>query len=125
VMQNMFWFRRRIVGTFQISGVPTVDAGVPFQFYSGSILGFGRPRDVVAAVDGRPAIVPVVTLTICVDHVAMDGMRAATLLNAIIAVLESDELVREAEHAVEESQSAASGLRALPAASLPAAASGS
>ena len=52
-MQNMFWYRRKLVGTFQVSAVPTVDAGVPLQFYSGSILSFGRPRDSVVAVDGR------------------------------------------------------------------------
>jgi NADPH:quinone reductase-like Zn-dependent oxidoreductase/NAD(P)-dependent dehydrogenase (short-subunit alcohol dehydrogenase family)/acyl carrier protein len=82
-LQSMFWFRRRIVGTFQVSSVPTVDAAVPLQFYSGSILSFGRVRSAVVAVDGRIEIRPMLELTICVEHVAMDSMRAAALLNAI------------------------------------------
>jgi acyl carrier protein len=95
-LQASFWFRRRIVGTFQVSSVPTVDSAVPLQFYSGSILSFGRVRSTVVAVDGRIEMRPMLSLTICVEHVAMDSMRAAALLSAIAAVLESDELVVEA-----------------------------
>ena len=101
-MQELFSYRRKIVGTFQVTGVPTVDAAVPLQFYSGSILAFGRPRDAVVAVDGKPEVRQVVTLTLCVDHVSMDGLRAATLLNAIVDVLESGELALEAGDAPAE-----------------------
>jgi hypothetical protein len=104
--------------------VPTVDSSVPLQFYSGSILTFGRPRDTVVVVDGRPAIRPMLTLSLCVDHVAMDGVRAATLLNAITAVIESDELPHEAKDAVAARLGTHSAIRALPSA-LPTAASGS
>jgi pyruvate/2-oxoglutarate dehydrogenase complex dihydrolipoamide acyltransferase (E2) component len=116
IMQNMFWYRRKIVGTFQVSAVPTVDSSVPLQFYSGSILSFGRPRDTVVVVDDQPAIRPMVTLSLCVDHVAMDGVRAAALLNAITTVVESDELLHEAQGAVAESAGADSAIRALPSA---------
>jgi pyruvate/2-oxoglutarate dehydrogenase complex dihydrolipoamide acyltransferase (E2) component len=95
-MQNMFWYRRKIVGTFQVTAVPTADACVPFQFYTGSILSFGRPRDAVVAIEGRPEVRPMLTLTLVADHVAMDGLRAAMLVNEIAAILESDELVQEA-----------------------------
>jgi acyl transferase domain-containing protein/acyl carrier protein/short-subunit dehydrogenase len=100
VLQRMFWYRRKLVGTFQVSYVPTADASVPLQFYSGSILSFGRPRDTVVAIDGRPAVRPMLTLTVCVDHVASDELRAAALLDAIIPILEGDELVEEARRAV-------------------------
>jgi hypothetical protein len=83
-----------------VTCVPTVDATVPLQFYSGSILSFGRPRDAVVPVDGHPAVRPILTLTVCVDHVAMDGMRAAALLNEIIRIVDSEELVEEARGAV-------------------------
>jgi len=115
VMQEMFWFRRKIVGTFQVSTVPTAEVCVPFQFYTGSILTFGRPRDAVVAIDGRPAIRPMLTLTVAADHVAMDGLRAAALVNEIAAVLESDELVHEAQAAAEQRRTSdTSGVRALP-----------
>jgi NAD(P)-dependent dehydrogenase (short-subunit alcohol dehydrogenase family)/acyl carrier protein len=101
-LQSTFWFRRRLVGTFQVSSVPTVDAAVPLQFYSGSILSFGRVRSDVVAVDGRIETRPTLSLTICVEHVAMDSMRAAALLNAIGTILESDELVDEARDAAHD-----------------------
>jgi acyl transferase domain-containing protein/acyl carrier protein/NAD(P)-dependent dehydrogenase (short-subunit alcohol dehydrogenase family) len=118
-MQELFSYRRKIVGTFQVTCVPTVDAAVPLQFYSGSILAFGRPRDAVVAVDGKPEVRQVVTLTLCVDHVSMDGLRAATLLNAIVDVLESGELTAEAsgpheERAVSLPPRMPSGVRMLP-----------
>jgi pyruvate/2-oxoglutarate dehydrogenase complex dihydrolipoamide acyltransferase (E2) component len=117
-MQQMFWYRRKLVGTFQVTCVPTVDAAVPLQFYSGSILAFGRPRDAVVVVDGRPEIRQTLTLTLCADHVAMDGLRAAALLGEIVRVLESDELEAEARDATRGAPPrTTSGIRALPASS--------
>jgi acyl transferase domain-containing protein/acyl carrier protein/NADP-dependent 3-hydroxy acid dehydrogenase YdfG len=117
VMQEMFWYRRKLVGTFQVSCVPTVDISVPLQFYSGSLLSFGRPQDTVVPVDGRPAIRPMLTLTVCVDHVASDSMRAAALVNEIIAVLESGELVEEARQSAARATTngESSHVKALPA----------
>jgi hypothetical protein len=124
-MQELFSYRRKLVGTFQVTCVPTVDAAVPLQFYSGSILAFGRPRDAVVAVDGKPEVRQVVTLTLCVDHVSMDGLRAATLLNAIVEVLESGELALEAGDGeaglgVPLGPRTVSGIRMLPPAPAPA-----
>ena len=119
-LQSTFWFRRRIVGTFQVSSVPTVDAAIPLQFYSGSILSFGRVRNTVVAVDGRIEMRPMLTLTIAVEHVAMDSMRAAALLNAIAAILEGEELVAEATDGARAAPSSDAPRPARPrAASLP------
>jgi pyruvate/2-oxoglutarate dehydrogenase complex dihydrolipoamide acyltransferase (E2) component len=96
MLQKSFRFRRNLVGTFQVSNVPTVDAAVPLQFYSGSILSFGRVRSSVVAVSGRVEVRPMLCLTICVNHATMDSTRAAALLSEIALVLESDELVDEA-----------------------------
>ncbi len=89
-LQRSFWFRRKLVGTFQVTASPRSTSAVPLQFYSGSILSFGRVRASVVAVDGRVEVRPMLQLTICVDHVATDGTRAAALVNEIAAVLESE-----------------------------------
>ena len=99
ILQEMFWFRRKLVGTFQVTAVPTAEVCAPLQFYTGSILSFGRPRDTVVAIDGRPAVRPVVTMTVVVDHVVHDGMQAAALVNEIASIVESEELVDEARRA--------------------------
>jgi acyl carrier protein len=108
IMQRSFSFRRKLVGTFQITTLPTVDVGVPLQFYSGSILSFGRVRASAVAVDGRIEVRPMLLLTIGVEPVSMDAVRASALVGAIAAVLESGELVEEARGAL------ASGGPALP-----------
>jgi pyruvate/2-oxoglutarate dehydrogenase complex dihydrolipoamide acyltransferase (E2) component len=99
-LQNTFWFRRRLAGTFQVSCLSSVDVAAPFLFYTGSLLSAGRVCDRVVVVDGQPAVRPTVWLTVCVDHVAMDGMRAGQLLKAIKIVLEGQDLVREAQDAL-------------------------
>jgi len=96
MLSRSLWFRRRLVGTFQITCVPNVDFAVPLIFYSGSALGVGRVCDRVLAVDGQPVVRPSAWLVLSIDHKAMDGRVAASLLDAIVRVLESDELVAEA-----------------------------
>jgi hypothetical protein len=103
-----------------VTSVPTADAAVPLQFYSGSILSFGRPSDSVVVVDGRPAVRPMMMLTVCADHAVMDELRAAALLSEIIAVLESDELPNEARATAPAAGTPrlggpSSGIRLLPA----------
>ncbi len=95
-LNRAFWFRRKLVGTFQVSCLGTVDVIASFLFHTGSILGAGSVVDRVVAIDGQPAVRTTVWLTVCVDHNAMDGMGAGKLLLAIKGILESDELVREA-----------------------------
>jgi len=71
-------------GTFTISnlGMFGVDAFtaiiIPPQ---AAILAVGRIADRVVPVDGRPAIRPMVTLTLSCDHRVVDGARAAAFLN--------------------------------------------
>jgi pyruvate dehydrogenase E2 component (dihydrolipoamide acetyltransferase) len=74
-------------GTFTISnlGMYNVDAFtaiiVPPQ---AAILAVGRVGDRAVAVDGKPAVRPMVTLTLSTDHRVADGARAAQFLNDVV-----------------------------------------
>jgi pyruvate dehydrogenase E2 component (dihydrolipoamide acetyltransferase) len=74
-------------GTFTISnlGMYNVDAFtaiiVPPQ---AGILAVGRAADRVIAVDGRPAVRPMMTLTLSTDHRVADGARAARFMNDLV-----------------------------------------
>jgi len=57
------------------------------------ILGAGRIRDEVVAVDGKPAVHPILPLSLTFDHRAVTGGEATRFLAAVIAHLEA----REAE----------------------------
>jgi hypothetical protein len=92
---GFFWFRRRLVGTFQVSVLP-VDFFAPFLFYTGSVLAAGALRDRMIVVKGQGVVRPTMSISICADHGALDGSRACELLEAVQAVLEGDDLVREA-----------------------------
>jgi 2-oxoacid dehydrogenases acyltransferase (catalytic domain) len=94
-LQRSFGLQRRRGGTFQVTCADAADLVVPLRFGSGSALGAGRVRDALVALDGRMEVRRVMTLTLVADHVAMDGVRAATLLNEIATVLESDQLAAE------------------------------
>jgi pyruvate/2-oxoglutarate dehydrogenase complex dihydrolipoamide acyltransferase (E2) component len=99
LMNGNLWFRRKLVGTFQVSCLASVDVISSFLFYTGSILGAGSVRDRVLAIDGQAVVRPTVWLTVTVDHAAMDGKRAGDLLGAIKNILESEELINEARDA--------------------------
>lgn len=74
-------------GTFTISnlGMYNVDAFtaiiVPPQ---AGILAVGRASDRVIAFDGRPAVRPMMTLTLSTDHRVADGARAALFMNDLV-----------------------------------------
>ncbi len=74
-------------GTFTISnlGMYNVDAFtaiiVPPQ---AGILAVGRVGDRVVAVDGKPAVRPILSLTLSTDHRVADGARAAQFLNDVV-----------------------------------------
>jgi len=78
-------------GTFTISnlgmfGVDAFNAIVnPPQ---AAILAVGRIADQVVAVDGRPAVRPMLTLTLSCDHRAVDGARAARFLDELAGLIE-------------------------------------
>ncbi len=78
-------------GTFTISnlGMYGVDAFTAIiNAPQAAILAVGRISDRVLAVDGAPAVVPALTLTLSCDHRAVDGARAATFLQTVAATLE-------------------------------------
>jgi pyruvate dehydrogenase E2 component (dihydrolipoamide acetyltransferase) len=59
-----------------------------------AILAVGRIADRVVAVDGRPAVRPVMTLTLSSDHRVIDGARAALFLNDLVeAILQPEKLL--------------------------------
>jgi pyruvate dehydrogenase E2 component (dihydrolipoamide acetyltransferase) len=74
-------------GTFTISnlGMYNVDAFtaiiVPPQ---AGILAVGRVADRVIAVDGKPAVRPMMTLTLSTDHRVADGARSALFMNDLV-----------------------------------------
>ena len=78
-------------GTFTISnlgmfGVDAFNAIVnPPQ---AAILAVGRIADRVVAVEGQPAVRPMMTLTLSCDHRAVDGVRAAQFLDALAGMIE-------------------------------------
>jgi len=77
-------------GTFTISnlGMYNVDAFtaiiVPPQ---AGILAVGRVGDRVVAVDGRPAVRPMSSLTLSTDHRVADGARAALFMNDLVEAI--------------------------------------
>ncbi len=106
LMNASLWFRRRLAGTFQVSILPYGDSVVPLLFYTGAMLAAGAMRDRVVAVDGLPAVRPTMWLTVSIDHSALDGVRAGQLIEAIKAMLEGNELLREAREACAARRSA-------------------
>ncbi|MGH9627271.1 MAG: 2-oxo acid dehydrogenase subunit E2 [Bryobacteraceae bacterium] len=97
-------FRRKGAGTFQVSSAINADVAVPFTFTTTAILCCGRVRDRVVAVDGEPAVRPVLTLVCCVDHRVWDGRASERFLTTVKEIMEAGEFVpgqHEAEAAVE------------------------
>ena len=78
-------------GTFTISnlGMYGVDAfNAIVNPPQAAILAVGRIADRVVALDGQPAVRPMMTLTLSCDHRAVDGVRAAQFLNALVGLIE-------------------------------------
>jgi pyruvate dehydrogenase E2 component (dihydrolipoamide acetyltransferase) len=84
-------------GTFTISNLGMPQYGVE-QFVAvinppqAAILAVGATTDRVVAVDGAPAVRPTVTLTLTVDHRAVDGAEAAEFLRTVKLFLEEPAL---------------------------------
>ena len=78
-------------GTFTISnlGMYGVDAfNAIVNPPQAAILAVGRIADRVVAVEGQPAVRPMMTLTLSCDHRAVDGVRAAQFLDALAGLIE-------------------------------------
>jgi pyruvate dehydrogenase E2 component (dihydrolipoamide acetyltransferase) len=80
-------FRRRGVGTFQVSTVPA-DWALTSSFATAGVLVAGQIWSRVIAVGGQPAVRPVMTLTLSGDHGVWDGRAAARFLAAVKGELE-------------------------------------
>jgi hypothetical protein len=80
-------FRRKGAGTFQVSTAP-LDWALTSTFASAGVLVAGAVRPRVVAVDGQPAVRPVMKLTLSGDHGVWDGRGASRFLAAVKAELE-------------------------------------
>jgi pyruvate dehydrogenase E2 component (dihydrolipoamide acetyltransferase) len=56
-----------------------------------AILAVGRIADRVVAIDGQPAVRPMVTMTISSDHRLVDGARAALFLYDVVEAMREPE----------------------------------
>jgi len=80
-------FRRKGVGTFQVSTVPA-DWAMSSAFSTAGLLMAGQTRSRVVAVDGHPEVRPTLTLTLCGDHGVWDGRASIRVLTAVKAEIE-------------------------------------
>ena len=79
-------------GTFTISnlGMFGIDAfSAIITPPQAAVLAVGRVRDRVVAVNGQPAVRPMMTITLSSDHRVVDGAQAAALLNELAGALEN------------------------------------
>jgi pyruvate dehydrogenase E2 component (dihydrolipoamide acetyltransferase) len=82
-------------GTFTISNLGMLDVDsftaiiTPPQV---AILAVGRIRDRIAAVDGKPTVLPMMTLTLSSDHRIIDGAVAARFMQTLATLLSQAEL---------------------------------
>jgi len=88
-------FRRKNVGTFQVTCVPNVDHVVPFLFAMSAILAVGGIKERAIVVDGKVEARPTAILSCCADHKVWDGVMASKFLTKLKVLLESDELEKE------------------------------
>lgn len=80
-----------IGGTFTISnlGMYSVDVfNAIINPPQAALLAVGRISDRVVAVDGRPAVRPMMTLSLSCDHRVVDGARGALFLQALASLIE-------------------------------------
>lgn len=78
-------------GTFTISnlGMYGVDAfNAIVNPPQAAILAVGRIADRVVAVEGQPAVLPMLTLTLSCDHRVVDGVQAAQFLDHLAGLIE-------------------------------------
>jgi pyruvate/2-oxoglutarate dehydrogenase complex dihydrolipoamide acyltransferase (E2) component len=81
-------FREKGAGTFQVSTVP-LDWALSSTFSTAGVLVAGQVRSRVVAIDGQPAVRPVMTLTLSGDHGIWNGQAAALFLSSVKRELES------------------------------------
>jgi pyruvate/2-oxoglutarate dehydrogenase complex dihydrolipoamide acyltransferase (E2) component len=95
-------FRRKGVGSFQVSTVPA-EWAVSGVFSTTGVLIAGEVSPKVVAVAGKPEVRPMMALTLSGDHGVWDGRTAIRFLNAVKAELERPALEPEVRHSADES----------------------
>ena len=95
-------FRRKVVGTFQISCLPE-EIIVPFRLNTTALMGLGHTRQRPAVVDGKVVPRRSVYFSIPIDHRVVDGKEPMLFAYEVIRLVESPELLLEdaASHAAE------------------------
>jgi pyruvate dehydrogenase E2 component (dihydrolipoamide acetyltransferase) len=81
-------------GTFTISNLGMFNADAFSAIITppqAAILAVGRIADRVVAIDGKPAVRPIVTLTLSSDHRVIDGARAARFLDDLAQAISDPE----------------------------------
>jgi len=81
-------FRRRGAGTFQVSTVAG-DWALTSTFATAGVLTGGQVWSRVVAIDGQPAVRPVMILTLSCDHGVWNGSDSARFLAAVKQALET------------------------------------
>ena len=66
------------------------DWALSSAFSTAGVLIAGQTRSRVVAVDGRPEVRPLMTLTLCGDHGVWDGRAAVRVLAAVKSELEAE-----------------------------------
>ena len=84
-------------GTFTISNLGMLDVDAFTAIITppqAAILAVGRITDRIAAVDGKPAVVAMMTLTLSSDHRVLDGAVAARFMQTLAGKLAQDRLTQ-------------------------------
>jgi pyruvate dehydrogenase E2 component (dihydrolipoamide acetyltransferase) len=103
------WLRRRILrkmksqlsvvrqrtGTFHVTSIPHLHAGIPFKYPTPAVLTFPRIEDRAVVRDGQVVVRPVSTFCMAGDHRLWQANSAAVLLKEIKEILENSELAAE------------------------------
>ena len=82
-------FFRRPAGSIQITYAPEVDYAIPLTFATTAILCFGKVQQRVVALDGKPAVQPMMTLVCSADHRLWNGKDGQRFVNAVKDAIET------------------------------------
>ncbi len=90
-----FRYRRKGLGTFQVSIAPGVDAFATPIFNTAGILTAGQVKHRAIAVNGVPAVRATMVLTCSADHRLWNGLDCQTFLNTVRDLITSGQLEKE------------------------------
>lgn len=90
-----FHYRRKGLGTFQVSVAPGVDAFATPIFNTAAILTAGQVKHRAIAVNGVPAVRATIVLTCSADHRLWNGLDCQTFLNTVRDLIGSGEIEKE------------------------------